>query len=292
MVNAGIDDVFIANEVVEPVKIERLVKLQEKGAVKVAVDDPINAEQIAKTATSQEKIVPVLVDVDVGAGRCGVPFEEAPKLAKKISEMKGLRFDGLMGYEGQFYNVANRQRREKLTKRLIARLVETAKLIARSGLDVPIVGCGTTPTASAAAQVEGVTEIQPGNYVFYDLMQVEMDVATEEQCAQHILATVISTPNSKRFVVDAGVTTFANDQGKFPKILGMQSVTPMEMNQEHLIMRINAKVARLHVGDKLEFLPYHACSATNLFDQFYLTKEDKVVATWNVAPQRSKLNRK
>jgi D-serine deaminase-like pyridoxal phosphate-dependent protein len=289
MSSAGITDILIANEVVDPAKIERLVKLQEKATVKVAVDDLMNAEQIAKTAASQEKIVPVLVDVDVGAGRCGVPFDKVPKLAKKISQLKGVRFDGLMGYEGQFYaklrNI-NRQRREKLTKQLIARLVRTAKLIAKSGLDVPIVSCGTTPTASAAARVEGVTEIQPGNYVFYDLMQVEMGVATEEQCAQHVLSTVMSTPNPRRFVVDAGVTTFAHDQARFPKILNVPSATPTEMNQEHLIIRINPKVMHVHVGDKIEFLPYHACPTTNLFDQIYLTKEEKIIATWDVTPQR------
>ena len=286
MTNAGITDIFIANEVVDPARIERLVKLQEKATVKVAVDDSVNAEQIAKTASSHGRIVPVLVDVDVGAGRCGVPFDEAPKLAEKISRLKGVRFDGLMGYEGQFYNVTNRQRREKLTKRVIARLVRTAKLIVKSGLDVPIVSCGTTPTASAAASVEGVTEIQPGNYVFYDFMQVEMGVVTEKKCAQHVLTTVISTPNPRRFVVDAGVTTFAHDQARFPKILNVPSATPTEINQEHLIIRINPKVMSVHVGDKIEFLPYHACSTTNLFDQIYLTKEEKITATWHVTPQR------
>jgi D-serine deaminase-like pyridoxal phosphate-dependent protein len=176
-----------------------------------------------------------------------------------------------------------------LTKRLIARLVRTAKLIAKSGLDVPTVSCGTTPTASAAAGVEGVTEIQPGNYVFYDLMQVEMGVVTEDKCAQHVLTTVISTPTPRRFVVDAGVTTFARDQARFPKVLNVPSATPTEMNQEHLIIRINPKAMRVQVGNKLEFLPYHACSVANLFDQIHLTKEENVIATWDVTPQR-KLN--
>ena len=283
MVHAGITDVFITNEIVELTKIVRLVKLQEKATVKVAVDDPTSAEQISKTAASDQRIVPVLVDVDVGAGRCGVPFGAAAKLAKRIAHLKGIRFDGLMGYEGQFYHVRNRKRREKLTKRTIARLVATARLIAKSGLDVPIVSCGSTPTASAAAQVEGVTEIQPGNYVFYDLIQVELGAAKIEQCAQRIIATVISTPNPRRFVVDAGSTTFAHDQGRFPKALGVPSATPTGISQEHLVVRINPHVTHLQVGDKVEFVPYHACTATNMFDRIYLTKDEEVIAAWTVA---------
>jgi D-serine deaminase-like pyridoxal phosphate-dependent protein len=128
-----------------------------------------------------------------------------------------------MGYEGQFYNVRNRQRREILTKRVLARFGRIAKLIAKSTLDAPIVGCGTTPTASVAAKVEGVTEIQPGNYVFYDLLQVDLGVATIARCALRVLTNVISTPNRKRFVVDAGTTAFAHDQARLPKTLGVFS---------------------------------------------------------------------
>jgi D-serine deaminase-like pyridoxal phosphate-dependent protein len=283
MVHAGVTDIFIANEVVDSAKIARLAELQEKASVKVAIDDLTNAEQIAKTATSHDRSVPVLVDVDVGAGRCGVPFNATAKLVERLARLKGIRFDGLMGYEGQFYNVRNRQRREKLAKRVIAQLVTIARLIEKSGLDVPTVSCGITPTASAAANVEGVTEIQPGNYVFYDLMQVELGVATIEQCAQRVLTTVISTPDSKRFVVDAGTTAFAYDQARFPKTLGLQSAIPTEINQEHLIMRINPKVAHVQVGERLEFLPYHACTVTNLFDQICITKGEDVTATWAVA---------
>jgi D-serine deaminase-like pyridoxal phosphate-dependent protein len=285
MLETGITDIFIANELVEPNKITRLVALQEKAAVKVAVDNLVNAEQIAKTATLHERSVPVIVDVDIGAGRCGVPLNAAPKLAERIARLKGIRLIGVMGYEGQFYSVRSRERRERLTKRVIARLVRIAKLIAKSGFDIPIVSCGITPTASIAANVEGVTEIQPGNYVFYDLMQVKLGVATIDQCAQRILATVISTPNSKRFVVDAGTTTFAFDQAKFPKVIGLQSAIPTEMNQEHLVMRINPKAGRVQVGEKIEFLPYHACTVSNLFDQIYVTNGEQVMATWAVAPR-------
>jgi D-serine deaminase-like pyridoxal phosphate-dependent protein len=282
MARAGIADIFIANEVVEPSMVARLVGLQDKARVKVAVDDIANVEQIANVAASHDKSVPILVDVDVGAGRCGVPLNAAPKLTERIARLRGIRFDGVMGYEGQFYNVRNRQRREKLAKRVIGRLVRTAKLIAKSGFDVSTVACGTTPTANAAAKVEGVTEIHPGNYVFYDLMQVEMGVATIEQCAQRVLTTVISTPNPKMFVVGAGTSTFAYDQARFPQTLGLQSASPREINQEHLIVRINPKVARVRVGEKVEFLPYHACTVTNLFDQIHLTKGEEAIETWTV----------
>jgi len=281
MVEAGVKDIFITNEIVEPTKINRLVKLQERACVKLAMDSLENAQQVGGMAAASNLVVPVLVDVDTGMKRCGVPLGPAAvRLAKKVAATKGLRFDGLMTYEGHMYEVRNPRKRRAATQRTIERFVRLGKRIRQYGIDVSVLSCGSTPTAEAAATVEGVTELQPGNYIFYDLMQVEEGSAGLRDCAQRILTTVISSPSANRCVVDAGSKSFVHDHGKFPRILGDAKGTPIDIHEEHLTLRTASK---FRIGDKIQFIPYHACTATNMFDQVHIVEGDSVSDTWPVA---------
>lgn len=287
MVQAGVKDIFITNEIVQPTKINRLVKLQGRACVKIAVDSLENAQQVGDIAAASNRVVPVLVDVDTGMKRCGVPLGPlAIRLAKRVAETKGLRFDGLMTFEGHLYEIRNPRKRKAVAQRTLERFVRLGKKIRKAGIDVPVLSCGSTPTAEAAASVEGITELQPGNYVFYDLMQVEEGSVSLRNCAQRILTTVISSPSEKRCVVDAGSKAFVHDQGKFPRILGDAKGTPIDIHEEHLTLRTGAK---FRIGDKIQFIPYHACTATNMFDQVHIVKGDTVTATWSVAA-RGKMN--
>jgi len=282
MVDAGIKDVFITNEIVQPTKIERLVRLQQKASVKVAVDSLKVAEAIGKVAAANGQTVPVLIDVDCGMRRCGVPLGPAvANLTREVSKVAGLRLDGLMTYEGQFYEIPNVKRRDLLAKRTIGRFIETAKRIRKSGIEIPVLSCGSTPTAKAVAEVDGVTELQPGNYVFYDVMQTELGSAKLRDCAQRVLTTVISTPVAGRVVVDAGNKAFAHDQGRFPEPLDTESMKAIEIHEEHLTLE--AKDSGFHVGDHVQFVPYHACTATNMFEQIHAVIGNVVIATWSVA---------
>ena len=284
MAEAGIQDIFITNQIVQLTKIERLVKLEEKANVKVAVDSLENVKTIAKFASSAARIVPVFIEIDVGMGRCGVPFGSGPvRLAKEIVKIDGVHLEGLMTHEGHLYHVMDPKRRDTLTRRAIGRYVATANKIRKAGIEIPVVSCGSTPTATCAMRVPGITEIQPGNYVFYDLMQVELGVTKLANCAQRVLATIISNPSPNRIVVDAGVKAFCHDQCKFPKPLGVANATPNRISEEHLIVKINPRKTSLQVGEKVEFIPYHACTATNMYDQMHIVKGDEIEATWPVA---------
>jgi D-serine deaminase-like pyridoxal phosphate-dependent protein len=281
MVKAGVKDIFITNEIVEPTKINRLVKLQERACVKVAVDSLENAQQVGGIAAASNRAVPVMVDVDTGMKRCGVPLgPPAVRLAKKVAETKGLRFDGLMTYEGHLYEIRNPRKRKAAVQRTIERFVNLGKRIREDGIEVSVLSCGSTPTAEAAANVEGVTELQPGNYIFNDLMQIEVGSAGLRDCAQRILTTVISSPSANRCVVDAGSKAFVHDHGEFPRILGDAKGTPIDIHEEHLTLKT---VSKFRIGDKIQFVPYHACTATNMFDQIHILKGDTVTATWSVA---------
>jgi D-serine deaminase-like pyridoxal phosphate-dependent protein len=281
MVEAGVKDIFITNEIVQPTKIDRLVKLQDKASVRVAVDSFENAQQIGEIAAGSNRVLPVLVDVDTGMKRCGVPLGPvAVKLASAVAKTKGLRFDGLMTFEGHLYEITNPTKRKAAAQRTIERFVRLGKKIRQNGLDVSVMSCGSTPTAEAVADVKGITELQPGNYVFYDLMQVEKGSARLHNCAQRILTTIISSPSKNRCIVDAGTKAFAHDHGEFPRALGATRGTPIQINEEHLTLRTRSK---LRIGDKIQFLPYHACTATNMFDQVHVVEGATVIATWPIA---------
>jgi D-serine deaminase-like pyridoxal phosphate-dependent protein len=281
MVEAGVKGIFITNEIVQPTKINRLVELQDRACVRVAVDSLQNAQQLGRIAAASNHCVPVLVDVDTGMKRCGVPLGPlAIRLANRVHQTKGLRFDGLMTFEGHLCEILNPRKRKTVAQRTIERFVRLGKKIRQNGIDVSVLSCGSTPTAEAVAGVEGVTEIQPGNYVFYDLMQVERGSARLRDCAQRILTTVISSPTRNRCVVDAGSKAFVHDHGKFPKVLGDAKGTSISIHEEHLTLRTESK---FRIGDKVQFIAYHACTATNMFEQIHVVKGNEVIEMWPVA---------
>ncbi len=282
MVEAGLRDVVIPNEIVQPTKIERLVKLQEKATVTVAVDSYEMAAVLGRRAASSNQIVPVLIDVDTGMKRCGVPLgPSVANLVKKIATIKGVRLVGITTYEGHLYKIKNVKQRKSAATSIIKRYVEVGKRIRKSGVELQSICCGSTLSAPIVARITGVDELHPGNYVFYDLMQVDRGSTKFENCAQRILTTVISTPSSDRCVVDAGSKAFVNDQCMFPRALGYPDLSPYAITEEHLAL--TRKRSKLYVGDKVQFVPYHACTATNMFDQLYVVKDDEIVATWPVS---------
>jgi D-serine deaminase-like pyridoxal phosphate-dependent protein len=283
MAHSGIKDIFITNQVVEPTKIQRLVAIQENAAVKVAIDSYENAMAIGKAAVLAGQIVPVLLEVDSGLNRCGVPTGPvAVKFAEQVSRIKGLQLEGLMMYEGQFYNVADRAERYAQARIVAKQLVDTAKAIRKSGLEVRVVSCGSTPTAAAVAEVPGVTEIQPGNYVFYDKMQIRINSAAREDCALHVLATVISAPAKRRIILDAGIKAFSYDYARFPDPLGLARSKPVGISEEHLILHLGKNTPRPRIGQKFEFLPYHACTTVNMYDWLNIVRNGEIIDVYPV----------
>jgi D-serine deaminase-like pyridoxal phosphate-dependent protein len=284
MVDAGIKDIFITNEIVEPTKIERLVALQENASVKVAIDSLANAKTIGKAAVFARQVVPVLVEVDCGMNRCGIPMGHvAVNFARELSRIKGLQLQGIMAYEGQFYHIANKAERYAEAKLVAKKVVDTARAIRRTGLNIQTVSCGSTPTAAAVAVVPGVTEIQPGNYVFYDEMQVKLNSTKRENCALHVLATVISAAEGHRVVLDAGIKAFSYDYARFPRPLGLRGSQPVGISEEHLVLQLRRNGQRPRIGQKLEFIPYHACTTVNMYDWLYVVRNGETLSTWPVA---------
>ena len=173
---AGCGDILIANQIIGPAKIARLVEVARKTVtMRVAVDQFENAAAIAAAAVRAGVTIGLLVEVDIGMGRCGVaPGRAALDLARRIVDLKGVRFDGLQAYEGHLVAVADREERRRRVREDMAKAIETRRIIEGDGLKVAIISGGSTSTYDATGTIEGVNEVQAGTYPTMDHMYVKL----------------------------------------------------------------------------------------------------------------------
>jgi D-serine deaminase-like pyridoxal phosphate-dependent protein len=164
-------------------------------------------------------------------------------------------------------------------------MVSLARRMREQGIRVDDVSLGSTPTVEYAARVEGVTEVRPGTYVFYDRMQVHLGACSPDECAASVACTVVSRPSVDLAVIDGGSKTFATDvppgaqplnlEG-FGHVVGYPGVVLERLTEEHGMLALGRDCA-LEVGDTLRVIPNHICSTVNLHDCVYLVDEDDAV---------------
>jgi len=281
MINSGIRDVLIANEIVPPQKIAKLVSLARHADVMVAVDDPRNVEDLSQAAQSKGVLLRVLVEVDIGMKRCGVPpGEPALKLAQKVEQSKGLLFAGLMGYEGHTVTIPDFEERKRETEKGLTLLIETKELIERDGFEVGIVSGGGTGTYNITGQFPGVTEVQAGSYVFMDTYY--RGVLKDFDCALTVLATVISRPDKNTAIIDAGMKTVTREFG-MPGIKDIGGVEVERLSEEHGKLDLSNSDVDLRPGDRLELIPSHCCTTINLHDKLYGIRDGILESVWDIA---------
>jgi D-serine deaminase-like pyridoxal phosphate-dependent protein len=277
MADHGINDIFITNEVVGTPKIKRLARLAEKNKMYVAVDHPENVKSLSEIMKENGVELGIYIDIDCGMHRTGIPPEKAPELASLVARSDGLFLAGVMGYEGHAGSPIRREERERLTDEAMKTTMEAVRLINKQGIEVKEVSVGSTPTVWYSSSYEGVTEIQPGTYVFNDYYLVERGVAPIERCALHVLATVMSRAAPDRGVIDAGSKAFQLDMNRYPITVGIQGVEVIKFSEEHGWLKITGEAQnKVKLGDKLEFIPYHVCTCVNQFDTMYIVKNNKV----------------
>jgi D-serine deaminase-like pyridoxal phosphate-dependent protein len=268
----GHRDVFVANEVFGTTKWTRLAAMQRRGTVAVGVDDPAAAEGMAEVARREGVTIPLLIEIDCGLARAGLPpGDAAVELAELIDRLPGLELRGVFTHAGHAYAADGPARLPAIAQAEAAAVVETAERIRARGIACPVVSVGSTPTARLSGAVPGVTEIRPGNYVFNDRMQVALG-ESYDRCALTVVATVASVPVPDRAVCDAGSKTFALDRGAHGNDrLGGFGEDPANgavlerLSEEHGVLRPGP--AGVRIGDRLRFVPNHACTVANLARQ-------------------------
>jgi len=272
LVDQGIDNILIANEIAGDGKIRHFVDLSQRAPVLVAVDNPKVVSDMARLAGEWKERLNVLVDVDVRLGRCGVkPGEEALSLARLVLE-KGLIFRGLMGYEGQVALPPGPEK-DRVVNEALKHLTDTKTMIEHAGIGVEIVTCGGTSDYSIAANFPGVNEIQAGSYLLMDSTYVPF--APEFEPTLSILATIVSKTPGERIVVDAGFRAMSGENG-LPAVKSNVGLRAKALHIEHMVLEIADPTVCTEVGDKIEIWVRFLDQTLGLHDYIYGVRGGKV----------------
>lgn len=275
---AGIQDVFVINEVVGREKVRAAALLAREIPLKVAVDSIANIEALSEAARKAGSVIGCIIEVDTGMRRCGVGSpEEALKLARQIAELPGLRLDGLTGYEGHCSLEFNKAKREQMARKAMDYFVSVADLLISNGLPCPILSAAGTGTWEITAANPRITEIQPGSFATMDGYHAGLEPRFRQ--ATTVLATIISR-RPDHIVTDAGKKTV----GATEAVLKDYNYKIYRFDEEHGIFNIDG-ACPLKVGDTVELLPGYTPFAVSYFDVYHVVEGDKVVDVWPVLPR-------
>jgi D-serine deaminase-like pyridoxal phosphate-dependent protein len=273
MAQAGIRDIFLPYNVIGEKKLERLMRLARRVTLSMTADSEFTVRGLSGAAHAAGLELPVLVEFDTGAKRCGVQTpQEAADLARIIARSPGLRFGGLMTYpsNAQTDPFAN----------------ETKKLLKAEGLTVERVSAGGTACMWQAHTHPEVTEHRAGMYIYGDRATLQAGAMTLDDCSFKIITTVVSRPTADRAILDGGSKTFSSDllglEGH-GLILEYPEANYYGQSEEHGHVDFSASPRKPEIGERVTVIPNHCCVVSNLFSQVVGVRQNKVEVIWPVA---------
>ncbi|HEY3065524.1 MAG TPA: alanine racemase [Methylomirabilota bacterium] len=274
--DAGVaDDVLLTYNVLGRQKTERLMALAKRlRRLAVVLDNEVVARELSEAGVRHGVDVRFLIECDTGFGRTGVQTPEAAlDLAHVALKLPRLHFEGLMTFPN----------REPDTRVFFARALE---LFERDGIPVPVVSGGGTPSLFRAQDFPMLTEHRAGTYIFNDVMVVASGTATWDQCAMRVRVTVVSRPTATRAIIDAGTKVLTSDQYTvkgYGHLMEYPEAGITNLSEEHGIVDLSACRERPRIGDVVNVVPNHCCVVSNMVDEMYGVRGDRVEAVWRVA---------
>jgi D-serine deaminase-like pyridoxal phosphate-dependent protein len=279
LIQNGIRSVLIANEIVGEAPIKRFLELSQQADLIAPVDNEAVVADMARLARDKKTQASVLVDLDVGLKRCGVPtMEAALRLARVVTE-KGLRLRGVMAYEGHLQPIVPGPEKERAVRSAMQFLTDAKNLMQREGLPAEIASCGGTGTYSFMAPFPGVTEIQAGSYLLMDTWY--KDFAPEFKLTLSLLVTVISKTPGQRIVVDAGVKALSGERG-LPSVKELSGLRLKALHAEHGVIEIMDSSVPVEVGDKIELWVHYHDGTINLHKRAYGIRSGQVEEVFTI----------
>src|SRR6185503_5769954 len=285
LVEGGVGDILVANEVVGAAKLKRLAALSKQARVAVCADNAENVKALDAAAREFGVTLDVLVEINVGANRCGVePGEAAVKLAQTIVASANLRFAGLQAYQGSAQHMRKVEERRTAIEKAVSHVKRTRELLAAAGIACPkVTGAGTgTYVLEAASTV--YDELQAGSYIFMDA-----DYARNEwtesgiprfEHSLFVWTTVMSRPSPERALCDAGLKASSVDSG-MPRIADGGPAEYVRASDEHGLIMVNGAPGYA-LGDKLKLIPGHCDPTVNLYDHYICIRNGCVEAIWPI----------
>jgi D-serine deaminase-like pyridoxal phosphate-dependent protein len=284
---AGVEDILIAYPPVGP-RLVRAVELSKRIRLRVVLD---NAETVAALDEACRRAgtrVGYLWEVECGTGRIGTePGAAAARvIAPLAATTRHAWFAGLMAFAGHAYAAESPGEIGAAAEQEGRAVHETAAALADEGVEVGALSVGTTPTTSVLEREGAVTEIRPGNYVFYDATQVTLGVAPLERCALSVLATVVARPTERRLILDTGSKALAAEQLSprspgFGFVLGHPELLVERLYEEHAIIT-SKEPSAVPIGERLAIVPNHACACVNLHERMLVVDDGEVVDAWTI----------
>jgi D-serine deaminase-like pyridoxal phosphate-dependent protein len=290
--DAGIPDIRLPYPL-NPVNADRLLRLLDRTHLSFIVDHPDVARGWSDAMREAGREVDVLVKVDVGFHRCGID-PDAPGAAEfvtTVAGLPGLRFRGLLSHAGHAYAATSDSEIASFAQAEAETLTALARQVEARGVKVEEISVGATPTARFSVRQQGITEIRPGNYIYFDRTQVALGSASWNDCALTVLARVVGRPAQDRVILDCGSKTLSTDQTRgIPGSAGYgtiftsldeqkpdETLTVERLSEEHATVRVTNGHCSLAPGDLVRVLPNHACVVSNLVDCVWLVSGTEVV---------------
>ncbi len=273
------DDLLVAYPVVGGNKLERLMALPASVRLMIGLDSSEVLAMVRRAASTKNRSVRVLVEIDVGLGRVGLETPaEAVRLAGEIGESTALEYAGIMFYPGHIRSHSAEQAADLAVLGDLLRSFYDA--LDAAGLPPSVVSGGSTPTLWRSHEIPGLTEIRPGTCIFFDREGLAIDVAKNEHLAYSVLATVVSLAVSGQAVVDAGSKALAKegrggDDG-YGFLLDRPEVLVKSLSEEHGILDLSATDWCPSVGDRVRIVPNHVCVSVNLQDHLLAVDGERV----------------
>ena len=285
----GIKDVLVSNQVRQPSKIDRLARMPKLGARTICcVDDLENVADLSEAATRHGTQVECLVEIDCGAGRCGVTTTEAVvEIAKAIDAASGLKFAGIQAYQGAMQHMDSYDDRKAKIEVAVAQVRDAVDGLKAEGLECDIVGGGGTGSYYFEGTSGVYNELQCGSYAFMDadygrILDKDGNRIDdgEWENALFILTSVMSHAKPEKAIVDAGLKAQSVDSG-LPTIFGRDDVEYVKCSDEHGV--VADPQGKLKVNDKLKLVPGHCDPTCNVHDWYVGVRNGKVETLWPVS---------
>lgn len=287
MVRGGVANVLVTNQVLAPGKLARLARLGRTATVGLLVDSPQGVEAASRAAIVEKVVLDVLVEIEVGMGRCGVsPGAPAASLAERVAQSPGLRFAGLQAYHGRAQHLLAYSDRWDAIERAAEAVRATLAALDALGLRAPVVGGAGTGSFRLEAAAGCWTELQAGSYVFMDgeyagLEQADGSRVPEFRNSLFVAAEIISVPATDRAVADAGLKVLTTEKGP-PLVAGWPELAVASVSDEHSVIAVPPEARPLGIGDRVRLVPGHCDPTVNLHDWLVAVRRDRVEEIWPV----------
>ena len=279
MAATGIANILIANQIAGARKQARLAVLARSGGILTITDSEEHAAQLSSAAVAAGVEIPLLIEVNIGMDRCGTePGATVVSLATAIGRMPGLRFAGVMGWEGHTLSFEGSEKQTQIAD-AVGKLTASADACRAAGIPVGIVSASGSGTFRLSAGLPGLTELQAGGGVFSDLNYQRWGL--DHEFALTVLTRVVSRPTPRRIVVDGGFKTMSVQHGQ-PRPIMAGAIEKMWLSAEHGVIELSSPSPDPRVGDPIPFIPGYTDSTVCLHDEMCVIRNGALEAVWTI----------